>query len=90
MNHEAVEFVQLKTHIWMDPSHYPSFTMLWQIIAYHRTCFEALFTHPCDIFVDTVGVAFTFPFLKATFGVKLASYTHYPTISQDMLRQTET
>lgn len=27
--------------------------------------------------------------IKILFGVKIVSYTHYPTISQDMLKQTE-
>ena len=44
---------------------------------------------PCDIFIDTVGVGFAFPVVKVLFGVKVVSYTHYPTISTDMLKQTD-
>lgn len=60
--------------------------MFFQILGYHKTCFEALTTHPCDIFVDTVGVGFAYAMVKLVFGVKVVSYTHYPTISYDMLK----
>ena len=50
------------------------------------TCFEALTAFPCDVFVDTVGVGFAYPMIKLVFGVKVVSYTHYPTISTDMLK----
>jgi alpha-1,2-mannosyltransferase len=53
------------------------------------TCFEALTAFPCDVFVDTVGVGFAYPMIKLVFGVKVVSYTHYPTISTDMLKQTQ-
>jgi len=46
--------------------------------------------YPCDVFVDTVGVGFAYPLVKMLFGVKVVSYTHYPTISHDMLEQTMT
>ena len=26
---DKVQFVKLESHVWMDPSHYPSFTMVW-------------------------------------------------------------
>jgi len=44
---------------------------------------------PCDVFIDTVGVGFAYPIVKILFGVKVASYTHYPAISYDMLKQTK-
>lgn len=41
---------------------------------------------PCDIFVDTMGVGFGYPFIKILFGAKIYSYTHYPIVSNDMLK----
>ncbi len=38
-----------------------------------------------DVFFDTTGCAFTFPVAKFMFGCRVFSYTHYPTISTDML-----
>lgn len=85
-----MHFEKLVTHKYMDPSLYPRFTMFFQILAYQKTCFEAMNAYPCDVFVDTVGVGFAYPLVKMLFGVKVVSYTHYPTISHDMLEQTMT
>ena len=88
LNAEARQttFVKLWTHGLMESSNYPRFTMLCQLLAYQITCFEALSAFPCDVFVDTVGVGFAYPMIKLIFGVKVVSYTHYPTISTDMLK----
>ena len=61
-----------------------------------KVCSEALRLMPCDIFVDTMGVGFAYPFVKLFFGPKIYSYTHYPLVryekdlitlySDDMLR----
>lgn len=40
-----------------------------------------------DIFFDTTGLAFTYPVVKVLTGSKILSYTHYPTISTDMLQR---
>jgi alpha-1,2-mannosyltransferase len=40
------------------------------------------------LFIDTSGYAFTYP-LSRLFGCKVACYTHYPTISSDMLQRVE-
>jgi alpha-1,2-mannosyltransferase len=51
--------------------------------------FEALNKFPCDLIIDTIGVGFAYPLVKLVFGLKIVSYTHYPTISSDMLAQTD-
>jgi alpha-1,2-mannosyltransferase len=38
-----------------------------------------------DIFIDTMGYAFTLPLFKLLGGCKVGCYVHYPTISTDML-----
>lgn len=70
----------------LKPDNYPSFTMLWQALASIAVAFEALMTCPCDIFIDTMGIGYTYPFVKLFFGVKIFSYTHYPLVSYDMMR----
>lgn len=45
---------------------------------------EALWAATPDVFVDTTGFAFTYPIAKL-FGCFVHCYTHYPTISSDML-----
>lgn len=71
----------------MDSCHYPRFTLLFQMLAYFNTVTEAMLhtTVPCDIFIDTIGVGFTYPLVKYVFGATVIAYTHYPTISSDML-----
>jgi alpha-1,2-mannosyltransferase len=39
----------------------------------------------CDIFIDTTGAAFSYPFVKLIFGSYIIAYIHYPIISTDML-----
>ena len=45
---------------------------------------------PCDVFIDTIGVGFAYPLVKLLFGCSVLSYTHYPTISSDMVSQIDT
>jgi alpha-1,2-mannosyltransferase len=88
-DHNRVKFLKLSTHTWMEPHHYPRFTLILQAWANIVTCYEALTKFPCDVFIDTVGIGFAYPAIKVLFGVKLLSYTHYPTVSLDMLKQTD-
>lgn len=39
-----------------------------------------------DIYIDTMGYAFTYPLFKYMAGCLVGSYTHYPIISTDMIR----
>ena len=70
----------------LKPDNYPSFTMLWQALASVAVVFEALMLCPCDVFIDTMGIGYAYPFVKLFFGPKLYSYTHYPLISHDMMK----
>lgn len=74
----------------LEPINYPRFTLLFQALASMRVCFMAYFQSPCDVFVDTMGVGFAYPLLKAAFGVPIYSYTHYPIVSSDMLNDVLT
>jgi alpha-1,2-mannosyltransferase len=38
-----------------------------------------------DVYIDTMGYAFTVALAKLLFGIPTAAYVHYPTISTDML-----
>lgn len=46
---------------------------------------EALVTFVPDLYVDSMGYAFTLPIFRYLGGCKVASYVHYPTVSTDML-----
>lgn len=46
---------------------------------------EALFKFIPDVFFETTGYAFTYPLFHYIAKIKVCCYTHYPTISTDML-----
>lgn len=66
---------------------YPHFTMLLQSLASMVVVIDGLKQFVPDIFFDTTGLAFTYPVVKVLTGSKILSYTHYPTISTDMLQR---
>jgi alpha-1,2-mannosyltransferase len=63
------------------------FTLLGQSLGSMVLGFEALLKFQPDIFMDTMGYAFTYPIFKYIGNARVSSYTHYPTISTDMLRR---
>lgn len=38
-----------------------------------------------DVYIDTMGYAFTLPVFRLLGGCRVAAYVHYPTVSSDML-----
>ena len=84
-----LKFIKIEKHAEMNPALYPSFTMLWQMLACNKACIESVSKVPCDVFIDTVGVGFAYPLVRLLFGCSVVSYTHYPTISSDMLAQID-
>ena len=64
----------------LKPDNYPRFTILFQAIASIWVCFEAMSLAPCDIFIDTMGVGYAYPFIKLFYSPKIIAYTHYPIV----------
>ncbi|XP_063995596.1 GDP-Man:Man(3)GlcNAc(2)-PP-Dol alpha-1,2-mannosyltransferase [Diachasmimorpha longicaudata] len=81
-----VEFIYLYKRKWVEAELYPRFTLLMQSLGSMYLGFEALKAFQPDIYIDTMGYAFTYPLFKYVGGCRIGSYTHYPTISTDMLR----
>ncbi|ELP88995.1 glycosyl transferase, putative [Entamoeba invadens IP1] len=67
---------------------YPFLTLFFQAIGSLICVFQALLKCNAEYFFDTTGCAFTYLF-AALSGGKVLSYTHYPTISSDMLSVVE-
>ena len=63
---------------------YPVFTLLGQSLGSVLLATEALWKLTPALFIDTAGYAFAYPLASAA-GSKVASYTHYPMVSTDML-----
>lgn len=71
----------------MEADIYPCCTLLAQCMGSVWLGYEALKLLQPDIFIDTMGYAFTYPLFKYVGRCKVVSYTHYPTISNDMIKQ---
>ncbi|KAG0465537.1 hypothetical protein HPP92_019701 [Vanilla planifolia] len=76
--------VRLYKRRWVDEKSYPRFTMIGQSLGSIYLSWEALCKFTPQFFFDTSGYAFTYP-LAWIFGCKVICYTHYPTISSDMV-----
>lgn len=59
--------------------------MLGQSLGSLILAYEAISSFVPDVFIDTMGYAFTLPFVSSVLEIPTAAYVHYPTISTDML-----
>ncbi|XP_044462477.1 GDP-Man:Man(3)GlcNAc(2)-PP-Dol alpha-1,2-mannosyltransferase-like [Mangifera indica] len=76
--------VHLYRRKWIEESSYPRFTMVGQSFGSVYLSWEALCKFTPLYYFDTSGYAFTYPVARI-FGCKVICYTHYPTISLDMI-----
>ncbi|XP_059458819.1 GDP-Man:Man(3)GlcNAc(2)-PP-Dol alpha-1,2-mannosyltransferase isoform X2 [Corylus avellana] len=76
--------VHLYKRKWIEETTYPHFTMIGQSLGSVYLSWEALCKFTPLYYFDTSGYAFTYP-LARIFGCKVVCYTHYPTISLDMI-----
>uniref|UniRef100_A0A3B4H5V9 GDP-Man:Man(3)GlcNAc(2)-PP-Dol alpha-1,2-mannosyltransferase n=1 Tax=Pundamilia nyererei TaxID=303518 RepID=A0A3B4H5V9_9CICH len=81
----SVTFVFLRHRVLVEASSYPHFTLLGQSAGSMFLGWEALTAFVPDLYVDSMGYAFTLPIFRYLGGCKVASYVHYPTVSTDML-----
>lgn len=84
---KRIEFVYLHRRKWVEASMYPHFTLMGQSVGSIYLGFEAMDKCMPDIFIDTMGYAFTLPIFKYFAKAKVGCYVHYPTISTDMLEK---
>ncbi|XP_022146800.1 GDP-Man:Man(3)GlcNAc(2)-PP-Dol alpha-1,2-mannosyltransferase [Momordica charantia] len=78
------QVVHLHKRNWIEETTYPHFTMIGQSLGSIYLSWEALCKFTPLYYFDTSGYAFTYP-LARLFGCIVICYTHYPTISLDML-----
>ena len=81
-----VFFLYLSQRRWVLASTWPHVTLLGQSLGSLILAVDAFSLLVPDIFVDTMGYAFTFALAKWLFpDIPTGAYIHYPTISTDML-----
>lgn len=84
-----IDFVFLTKRNWVEADCYPRFTLLLQSFGSVVLGMEALLKYQPDIYIDTMGYAFTYPIFRYLAGCKVSSYTHYPIVSTDMLERVQ-
>ncbi|KAH8295718.1 hypothetical protein KR018_005692, partial [Drosophila ironensis] len=89
VDNDNVRFVFLKQRHWIEAKNYPHFTLLGQSLGSMVLGLEALLKFPPDIFIDTMGYAFTFPLFRYLVNSRVGCYVHYPIISTDMLKRVQ-
>ncbi|KAH9169525.1 mannosyltransferase [Lactarius sanguifluus] len=68
---------------------WPRFTLLGQSLGSMYLAWEAMSKFVPDLYIDTMGYAFTFHIVAWLAGIPVGAYVHYPTISTDMLARVE-
>ncbi|KAJ5948511.1 Glycosyl transferase family 1 [Penicillium verhagenii] len=82
----TVVLLYLTTRKYVVSSSYPYMTLLGQSLGSLIVAYDAFNLLVPDVFVDTMGYAFTLALCKWLFPtVPTGAYVHYPTISTDML-----
>lgn len=82
----TVVLLYLTTRKYVIASSYPHMTLLGQSLGSLVVAYDAFTLLVPDVFIDTMGYAFTLALCKWLFpNVPTGAYVHYPTISTDML-----
>ncbi|THH09846.1 hypothetical protein EW145_g1732 [Phellinidium pouzarii] len=87
----SLHFVFLNARHLVEDSSWPHFTLLGQSLGSMYLAWEAIVKLMPDIYIDTMGYAFTFPVVCALSrgSVPVGAYVHYPTISTEMLARVK-
>jgi len=86
----SVNFLYLSTRHLVLASTWPHFTLLGQSLGSVVLAWDAFQLLVPDIFIDTMGYAFSLGLSKLLFRrVPTCAYVHYPTISTDMLQSLD-
>ncbi|KAJ3518162.1 hypothetical protein NLJ89_g20 [Agrocybe chaxingu] len=80
-----LDFVFLESRHLVEDSAWPRFTLLGQSLGSMYLAWEAMRNLIPDLYIDTMGYAFTFHVVSLLARIPVGAYVHYPTISTDML-----
>ncbi|KAL0960579.1 hypothetical protein HGRIS_005613 [Hohenbuehelia grisea] len=84
-----LEFVFLENRRYVEDSSWPYFTLLGQSLGSMYLAWEAMTKLIPDLYIDTMGYAFTFQIVGLIAQVPVGAYVHYPTISTEMLARVK-
>ncbi len=74
----------------IEDTTWKAFTLLGQSLGSMLLAWQAMSSLIPDIYIDTMGYAFTFPIVQLIAPIPVGAYVHYPTISTEMLRRVTT
>ncbi|KAF8510347.1 mannosyltransferase [Hysterangium stoloniferum] len=83
----TLHFVFLEYRNLVEDSTWPRFTLIGQSIGSMYLGWEAMSKFTPDIFIDTMGYAFTFYLIRPLVGIPIGAYVHYPVITMEMMRR---
>ncbi|KAI0252784.1 mannosyltransferase [Lactifluus subvellereus] len=86
---DSLHFVFLESRRLVEDRAWPRFTLLGQSLGSMYLAWEAMCKFVPDLYIDTMGYAFTFHVVAWLAGVPIGAYVHYPTISTDMLARVQ-
>ncbi|KAF9262849.1 glycosyltransferase family 4 protein [Marasmius fiardii PR-910] len=89
LNPKKIIFVFLYNRKLVEDSTWPFFTLLGQSLGSMILAWEAMNKLIPDLYIDTMGYAFTFHIVTWVANIPSGAYVHYPTISTDMLRRVQ-
>jgi len=82
----GVEFCFIGSRTLLDPARYPVMTMVGQSLGGMLCVAECVARCPPEVFIDTMGAPFGYPVAALLAGATVATYTHYPVITEEMTR----
>ncbi|KAK9480109.1 hypothetical protein V1514DRAFT_207699 [Lipomyces japonicus] len=85
LDDKRLHFVFLEKRRLVNASTWPRFTLLGQAVGSIPLGYEAISKLVPDVFIDTMGYAFTYPLVSLLLRIPVGAYVHYPMISSDMI-----
>ncbi|OLL22111.1 GDP-Man:Man(3)GlcNAc(2)-PP-Dol alpha-1,2-mannosyltransferase [Neolecta irregularis DAH-3] len=84
---DSLHIILLEKRHLVSQESWPRFTMVGQSLGSMILAYEAISKLVPDIFIDTMGYAFTLPLVSHILDIPTSAYIHYPTISSDTSSQ---
>ncbi|KZP13933.1 glycosyltransferase family 4 protein [Athelia psychrophila] len=85
----TLHFIFLRSRHLVEDAAWPRFTLIGQSLGSMYLAWEAMSALIPDLYIDTMGYAFTFHVVKWVGGVPAGAYVHYPTISTAMVARVQ-
>lgn len=89
LDETLLDFVFLDSRRFVEDSAWPRMTLLGQSLGSMYLAWEAMSKLIPDLYIDSMGYAFTFHVVSLLGNIPVGAYVHYPTVSTDMLNRVK-